>query len=77
MTALNKTDSRLGALREVDEGKIHYDPRSGTYSDPDGAVSGARRRTFSELRIGGAIEGDGQVALTKTGRTLIDTWGVD
>lgn len=74
MTALNKTESRLGALREVDEGKISYDPRSGTYSDTDGTVSGARRRTFSELRIGGAIAGDGPVVLTEVGRTLIDTW---
>ncbi len=75
MSALNKTDSRLMALREVSEGKISYDARSGTYSDPDGSVSGAKRRTFAELRTGGAIEGGDPVTLTETGRELIQTWG--
>lgn len=74
MTALNKTDSRLGALREVAEGKISYDPRTGTYSDAEGAVSGARRRTFAELRTGGAIEGGQPVRLTTSGGKLIEDW---
>lgn len=74
MTTLNKTDSRLIALREVDSGKIGYDPQSGTYTDPDGSVSGARRRTFAELRAAGVIEGGAPVALTVEGRTLIGDW---
>jgi hypothetical protein len=77
MTALNKTDSRLGALREVAEGAISYDARTGTYSDTQGTVSGARRRTFAELRTSGAItsasDGDGLV-LTPSGETLIEEW---
>lgn len=74
MTALNKTDSRLGALREVAEGKISYDARTGTYSDSEGAVSGARRRTFAELRTGGAIKGGAPVELTDAGGKLIEEW---
>jgi hypothetical protein len=74
MTALNKTDSRLGALREVAEGKITYDPRTGTYNDASGTVSGARRRTFAELRTGGAIEGGAPVTLTASGGRLIEDW---
>jgi hypothetical protein len=74
MTALNKTDSRLGALREVAEGKISYDARTGTYRDADGTVSGARRRTFAELRTGGAIKGGAPVELTESGGQLIANW---
>jgi hypothetical protein len=75
MTTLNKTDSRLIALREVNSGVISYDPRSGTYSDADGySVSGARRRTFAELRAAGVIAGGTPVELTDSGRTLIDDW---
>lgn len=78
MTALNKTDSRLGALREVADGKISYDPRSGTYSDAEGTVSGARRRTLAKLRTGGAIESGSEpgslIMLTDTGRKLITDW---
>ncbi|HET9144123.1 hypothetical protein [Actinophytocola sp.] len=78
MTALNKTDSRLVALREVSEGKISYDPRTGTYSDENGTVSGARRRTFAELRSNGAIEVGGtsvhRVTLTTAGSDLVSAW---
>lgn len=74
MTTLNKTDSRLTALREVEEGEISYNPQSGTYTDADGSVSGARRRTFAELRAAGAIEGGTPVTLTASGSALIDTW---
>jgi hypothetical protein len=74
MTALNKTESRLGALREVEGGKISYDPRSGTYRDVNGAVSGARRRTFAELRASGAIETGEPVTLTPFGTSLITNW---
>lgn len=74
MTTLNKTDSRLTALREVDSGTIDYDPQSGTYTDAEGSVSGARRRTFAELRTAGVIKGGTPVALTDEGRTLIETW---
>lgn len=74
MPTLNKTDSRLTALQEVESGEIGYDPQSGTYSDADGSVSGARRRTFAELRAAGVIKGGKPVALTDEGRALIDSW---
>lgn len=74
MPTLNKTDSRLIALTEVDSGSINYDAQSGTYSDADGSVSGARRRTFAELRAAGVIKGGTPVELTDSGRTLIDDW---
>jgi len=74
MASLNKTDSRLWALREVGEGKISYDPRTGTYSDGEGTVPGARRRTFAELRSHGAIVGGVPVELTAAGVGLLTDW---
>lgn len=74
MTALNKTNSRLEALREVAQGEISYDPQMGAYSDANGTVSGARRRTFAELRTTGAITGGSPVVLTAVGDRLINDW---
>lgn len=75
MTTLNKTESRLTALREVQAGKISYDPRSGTYFDAAALpVSGARRRTFAELRAAGVIDGDAPVVTTPAGDKLIEDW---
>ena len=74
MTSLNKTDSRLAALRKVAQGEISYDPRNGTYRDADGTVSGAHRRTFAELRTGGAIQVGDPVKLTESGKALIENW---
>lgn len=71
---MNKTDSRLKALIDVRDGKIKYDALTGTYSGPEGAVSGARRRTFAELKSAGVIEGGAPVTLTESGCVLITNW---
>jgi hypothetical protein len=74
---MNKTDSRLAALREVEAGRINYEQLTGTFRDGGEEVSGARRRTFAELRAAGAIEGGNPVALTEGGKVLLKDWGVD
>jgi len=87
---LNKTDPRATALAEVRDRKIFYGERSGTYFEsamPSGfaALTGARRRTFAELRQAGVIEpvdvtglpeGRKLMAPTTQGLSLILDWKV-
>lgn len=74
MTTMNKTDSRLTALQEVEAGKIDYVPLKGTFREGPEEVSGARRRTFAELRTAGVIEGGEPMVLTESGQKLIKEW---
>lgn len=74
---MNRTDSRLVALQEVDAGRISYEQLTGKFRDGDEEVSGARRRTFAELKAAGAIEGGKPVTLTEGGKVLLKDWGVD
>lgn len=85
---LNRTDPRASALAEVRDRKIFYGERSGTYfENVDGemtALTGARRRTFAELRGYGVIEptdtksaeGRKLMAPTSEGLNLILDWQV-
>lgn len=84
---LNKTDSRVTALTEVKAGLVDYDPSTGEYFVADEShqpevVRGARRRTFSELRSGGAIEPTSlseraPVQLSRGGSDLAEEWEID
>lgn len=55
-----KTEPRVSALAEVRDRKIFYGQRSGAYFESTQGgmeqLTGARRRTFAELRQAGVIE---------------------
>ena len=74
VATVNKTNSRFEALCEVRDGKISYDARTGVFSDKEGSVSGARRRTLAELRGAEVIRGGVPATLTEQGRKLLDSW---
>lgn len=84
-----KTEPRVSALGEVRDRKIFYGQKSGAFfeSDVTGMVplTGARRRTFAELKLSGVIEpvglegleeGRELMAPTALGRELILDWEV-
>lgn len=84
---MNQTPSRQTALEQIKAGKITYDPRTGGFAQDGRAITGARRRTFAELRAqdltdiarddqGIPREGDGVLRLTVKGGDLLAGWQV-
>lgn len=79
--ALNPTEARRAALREVMAGKVDYVSGSGAFYVDTEEIAGARRRTFAEVRRAGLVTGGGEaerapLALTDKGRTTAREWGI-
>lgn len=80
---MNKTPSRLNALKAIKRGEIFYDPQGGDFylgGEPDSPqVSGSRRRTMAALlrhmlAKPSSPERRCKLVLTAEGKSTLDAW---
>lgn len=78
---LNQTGTRREVLGEVLGGRVSYASGTGVFTVDGEAVTGARRRTYAELRSSGLLGGGGEgsptpLKLTPTGEAVAREWGL-